>query len=516
MSPDGKTIAFLWTPPPDSNSENWGIYLKSISGGSPRPFALDHLPMSPRWSPDGKWIAFFRWGTPRTARLAIKPASGGDERTIGTICNSNFAWSADSSSIIAAENGDTDLTPEECRLTIFGRDKGSAARKLGISAINPALSPDGRTLAYAWKREIHLLPVGPDGRLQGRGSILVTEPQPIGTLTWASGDEIAYTFSTDRSAIRAIAVQPASKPRKFGSVDGDIYRLVFGAGGLALADAVLHDNSYWRLDLQSSGPRFEKLRQLPRNADNLRVSPDGNTVVYSVSTDGESEVWTSNTDGTRARRLFRIPFEDITTPSWSPDGKQIVFTAERLRSQTSVPTHLFIASLTGDEPRNVHLAFEVVHSAYWSHDGKELVLSSTDSVWRMQVQNGALSKVIGTPPRVTLSGCDGNFLYLTHEGPGRELSRLPLAGGSEERLTDVVLQFDAGRRGIYYMRQDAKPPTKEGLNLYRFDLATRASLLIANVGFGLASLQASADERYIYAMRKEPQRQQVMVVNGLR
>ena len=193
-----------------------------------------------------------------------------------------------------------------------------------------------------------------------------------------------------------------------------------------------------------------------------------------------------------------------------------MFTAERFSSQTSVPTDLFIASLTGSAPRSVHLPFEVVHSAYWSRDGKELVLSSNDSVWRMQVQGGALSKVMDTPPRVTLSGCDGDFLYLTHQGPGFQLSRMPLAGGAEERFTDVVLQFDASRRGVYYMRQDAKPPTKAGLNLYRFDLGTRAAVLIANVGFGLASLQVSADERYIYAMRKEPQRQRIMVVEGLR
>jgi hypothetical protein len=71
-------------------------------------------------------------------------------------------------------------------------------------------------------------------------------------------------------------------------------------------------------------------------------------------------------------------------------------------------------------------------------------------------------------------------------------------------------------RTLAFAWKRAKPPTKEGLNLYRFDPATRAAVLIANVGFGLASLQVSADERYIYAMRKEPLRQQVMVVEWLR
>src|SRR5579872_5363583 len=95
LSPDGKTLAFAWIPADESNSQypntdGWGIYLQPVSGGTPQRFdprknlrtaALDELglDLSPQWSPDGKWIAFTRSGTPRTDFLRIKSVTGGEE-----------------------------------------------------------------------------------------------------------------------------------------------------------------------------------------------------------------------------------------------------------------------------------------------------------------------------------------------------------------------------------------------------------------------------------------------------
>jgi len=75
--------------------------------------------------------------------------------------------------------------------------------------------------------------------------------------------------------------------------------------------------------------------------------------------------------------------------------------------------------------------------------------------------------------------------------------------GPEQPLPEGVITFAPGRKELYYMRQDANPPTIEGLGLYSFNFETRASRLIARPGFGLTQ-------------KNDPQRQRIMVIEGLR
>jgi len=49
--------------------------------------------------------------------LVVKTVSGGGERWLGAVCSDGVAWTADSRSIIAPNNDDTDLL-DACRLTV--------------------------------------------------------------------------------------------------------------------------------------------------------------------------------------------------------------------------------------------------------------------------------------------------------------------------------------------------------------------------------------------------------------
>ena len=57
FSPDGKFVAFQWEGP---NRDNWDIYIKQVEhGGEPLRLTKDPAPdLYPVWSPDGGEIAF--------------------------------------------------------------------------------------------------------------------------------------------------------------------------------------------------------------------------------------------------------------------------------------------------------------------------------------------------------------------------------------------------------------------------------------------------------------------------
>jgi len=84
-SPDGKTIAFLRT-----GSEGGSLYLVPSDGSGPEkqlvpgPWVRD-----PRWSPDGKWIAYVQEDAYLSEDIWVVPAEGGTPRNITQYPGSN-------------------------------------------------------------------------------------------------------------------------------------------------------------------------------------------------------------------------------------------------------------------------------------------------------------------------------------------------------------------------------------------------------------------------------------------
>ena len=393
-----------------------------MGGGEPRFLAKgqDGLATSPQWSNDGKWISFLVWGTPRTASLYIKPAAGGEERLLGSVCNDQVAWTSDGRHLIASNNGDTD-DPSKCRLTVVSIEPGETPVQLGMLGMSPALSSDGKTVAFVRGREIHLLPVTPEGRPAGAEKTLVTESIDVTEPEWVPHtDDLVYSFFEDRSVLRRIAARPGAMPRDSTIIDGEFESLSFArAGEQVVAGVYLHDDSYWRIDLQSPNPRSEKIRHLPWNVHNLTLTPDGRSVLYTVSTRGRSEFYMSNIDGSAPRRLFSIPYYGVSRPVWSPDGKQIAFAASLVLGQIP-PSHLFIAAIDGP-PRRLAKQFDYVYYVNWSHDGRALYFSdqADQKSWRLNLADGKVVETKQPQPgiREGLLSPDGRFRYEERHQP---------------------------------------------------------------------------------------------------
>lgn len=114
-------------------------------------------------------------------------------------------------------------------------------------------------------------------------------------------------------------------------------------------------------------------------------SPDGNQIAFVTTKDttnpiddsrGNSNIYVMNRDGTNLRRLTDNPGEDYT-PSWSPDSRNIVYSAQNLQYGTM---ELMIADTQCSTDCSRLLLRKVVDSMpSWSSDGSSIVFVDAQS-----------------------------------------------------------------------------------------------------------------------------------------
>ncbi len=159
FSPDGTQVAFQWCP--EGPGKNCDVYIKQI--GVERPFRLTDNPAdeySPAWSPDGQTIAFLRDVSPNRVALVLIPHRQGPERVLTEfdefgaskeLQGPYLAWTPDAKWLVSTGLDDSHPEPS---LFLVSVDTGEKRRLTtppvtgGFRDTCPAVSPDGRTLAF--------------------------------------------------------------------------------------------------------------------------------------------------------------------------------------------------------------------------------------------------------------------------------------------------------------------------------------------------------------------------------
>ncbi len=107
ISSDGKKVAFVvWENVPDEPKRRGRIWVADTSGGEAQPFTKGKRGETcPRWSPDGKQLAFITQAEgekdKEKPQLYLMPAEGGDARQVCKMPNgvSDLTWAPDGSRI---------------------------------------------------------------------------------------------------------------------------------------------------------------------------------------------------------------------------------------------------------------------------------------------------------------------------------------------------------------------------------------------------------------------------------
>ncbi|HET6871203.1 MAG TPA: S9 family peptidase [Solirubrobacteraceae bacterium] len=124
MSPDGRRVAFAVV---DTDQEEdrlrWSIWVAPVDGSArPRRFTEGPADKRPRWSPDGRWLAYISVGGDQHGRGHLRLASleGGVPARLGELPGpvEDFAWSPDAKRIVAV-----------CRVGVPDPAKATAAER---------------------------------------------------------------------------------------------------------------------------------------------------------------------------------------------------------------------------------------------------------------------------------------------------------------------------------------------------------------------------------------------------
>ncbi|MFL6276238.1 MAG: protein kinase domain-containing protein [Blastocatellia bacterium] len=326
FSPDGSEIAF------ESHVVGHeGIYVISTAGGEPRLVAEQGV--GPRWSPDGKWLAYWvspgsgSFGPDSARKVFLVPASGGEPQQFRPefLIASFPVWSPDGTHIIfmglrdreqAEKDGGNDwwVAPVEGgeavktgTIDIFHRQGLSAPpRRWATDNYIIFTSPksNGGEGCNVWR--IPLEPVSwktqdrPEQLTFGTGQVYRVASLPDGRLVFSDQRGTINLWSlpvdAEKGKVTGEAQQltrdeaPSAMPCL--SADGD--KLIYGStrGGIGLL---------WLRELKSG--REAKLN-CPDWSFGPSVSPDGKAVVYATFTGPDlSSLFVMPLDGGEAERL---------------------------------------------------------------------------------------------------------------------------------------------------------------------------------------------------------------------
>jgi len=124
LSADGRRVAFVVTRTDvERDRPDASIWVAPLDGSSPaRPFTEGPADKAPRWSPDGRWLAYISItdDKPAHAHVRIAPLDGGAPTRLGDLPGpvSQLAWSPDSRRIVVV-----------CRVGVPDRANASARER---------------------------------------------------------------------------------------------------------------------------------------------------------------------------------------------------------------------------------------------------------------------------------------------------------------------------------------------------------------------------------------------------
>ncbi|HKD12266.1 MAG TPA: hypothetical protein VKE50_09330, partial [Thermoanaerobaculia bacterium] len=137
-------------------------------------------------------------------------------------------------------------------------------------------------------------------------------------------------------------------------------------------------------------------------------SPDGKRIVFMAERDGKFSLWTMPAEGGTPSRLTRDAGFDYQ-PAWSPDGRWIAYGSGNI---PSAAFNLRVVAASGGAPVALTKDFGYVTRPAWSADGRTVFFSGERSgvlnAWRVAFAAGPPSPA--EPERLTLGqGQDANL-----------------------------------------------------------------------------------------------------------
>jgi dipeptidyl aminopeptidase/acylaminoacyl peptidase len=284
LSPDGRLVVVaVGRIDLEANAYRGDLWVTPTDGSAaPRRFTTGRRDGRPRFSPDGRWIAFLRAGDEDKPQLHVMPADGGEPRRLceHPLGAEAFAWSPDSSRIAyvarVPEPGrygsDKDVPPEkeaprrittfQYRLDNLGFTNDRRPQVFVVDALtegaepvqltrgdyehgDPAWSPDGGTVAFVSARheardedaasDVFTVPAGGGDPVRVTATDLaVSRPafSPDGGTIWFCGVPIDLAGRT--TGLWSVPADGSAPPERLTDPERFDHEPSFGGGVLPL------------------------------------------------------------------------------------------------------------------------------------------------------------------------------------------------------------------------------------------------------------------------------------------
>ena len=468
ISPDGKRLAFAWTGP--NPTDPYRIYLKQIGEDRAQRVVdspADATDSDPVWTGDGKFLLFYRRGSPSSG-IYIAPAAGGTVRQL--VATSLSSRRVRRARFDLSPDGKTLVYPDELHgretIGLFAFDLDTMrSHQITNPPPNcegdgdPAFSHDGKMVAFQRdtidRGQIFVLPVaGGAERLLTASFIL----DFIDGLTWTTDDREIIFGGTHLRRVSARGSEPTIANISY--VPGPAAFPALRDHMLAYVQATVNAN-VWKLALRdATHPAGEpaKLISSTQQQAAASFSPDGSHIAFQSDRSGDWEIWICDRDGSNATELTHFRGAPTGTPRWSPDGKLIAFD-----SRANGASQIYVISAEGGEPRQVTNDAMGGQVPAWSRDGKWIyystIRSSAANIWRLPIGGGPAEPVTTNSGLYAVESSDGNYLYYSRSSADSTIWRSPLTGGTEEKVSGVPKPFDPSHwviveAGIYVIDGD--------------------------------------------------------------
>ena len=409
---------------------------------------------APRWSPDGKHLAYISSSEPGNPVFLIPPHGGSPRRLVSTNIRTldldkmgsamgDHPWSADSGALLISR------VDASGRTAVYRVDRANGdAEQLtfpppGSVDLNPSHSFDGERIAFQrrsnGKGVLLMMPAA-----GGDPQVLLADEFDNTKPVWRPDNRHVLFISDRRGSSGADVFEidvNGGLPRQLTFETNRVYTVSVSADNRVAYVPFWHDTFLFTVDVGSGERR--QINSHSKENYGARFSPDGRSVVYHSTRTGNSEIWLYHLDDRPETQITDNGSWDLY-PDWSPDGERMIFNSDREEGLFKI----FIANSDGggarllvDKPITLDSQYAPVIGSLvsrWSPDGDRIAFLAEGeenlALWTVGVDGEGAREVLDNATGFDWYRDSRHGIYTRHHGSESEMVAVDLETGEEQSL----------------------------------------------------------------------------------